>query len=143
MRDPAGRTADATKLPRSKPGTNRSRTSAFTLPKVVSGLGAMPSVNASRIRLLKSRAWMQGGDRVAVGSAEVVDPGGDVQQLRVVAEATVAGQQAAPRTRREITRPFADALLDAVARVLDLPDQRCWTIAGAPPAYECWDVVEK
>jgi hypothetical protein len=34
--------------------TYRSRTSALTLPKVVSGLGAMPSVNAARMRRLKS-----------------------------------------------------------------------------------------
>src|SRR5689334_17680983 len=44
----------STKLPRLKPGTYRSRTSALTVPNVVSGLGAMPSVNACRIWRLKS-----------------------------------------------------------------------------------------
>src|SRR5205807_6668861 len=44
----------STKLARSKPGTKRSRTSALTLPKVVSGLGAIPSVKAWRMRRLKS-----------------------------------------------------------------------------------------
>jgi demethylmenaquinone methyltransferase/2-methoxy-6-polyprenyl-1,4-benzoquinol methylase len=35
-------------------GTYRSRTSAFTVPYAVSGFGAMPSVNAARMRRLKS-----------------------------------------------------------------------------------------
>jgi hypothetical protein len=44
----------STKLARLKPGTNRCRTSALTVPNVVSGRGAMPSLNAFRIWRLKS-----------------------------------------------------------------------------------------
>ena len=63
----------STKLRRWKPGTNRSRTSAFSLPNVVSGLGAMPSVNVWRMRRLNSGRGCS-AVTAPVGVADVVVP---------------------------------------------------------------------
>jgi hypothetical protein len=89
----------STKLARWKPGTKRSRTSALTLPKVVPGLGAIPSVKASRMRRVKS--------------GQVVEYGADVE-LRVEAQSPLATLQAADSHVAHLPTP-AGAPLETLA----------------------------
>jgi hypothetical protein len=67
----------STKFPRLKPATNRSRTSALTLPNVASGLAAIPSVNA-----LSIWRWNLRGAAEAEDHAGEDSEGGEALQRR-------------------------------------------------------------
>jgi hypothetical protein len=86
----------STKSPRRKPGLKCSRTSAFTLPKVVSGLEARYAVALQEPARFVCAVDLEPPPVRAepLAKAEIVEHRTDVEQLRIEAQATVAALQA-------------------------------------------------